>query len=183
MSTFEGLSVAAAFSAIVVNAVVAGAFLWLFRKLGHQVRESVRAGRAGHDRQRLQATIEFYASTLSIRAQLRAVLPGGRDAEAAALLVKEEGDAELTRLVSEYLGQVELLAAGVRTDVFDLTLIERAAGTRLRSIADGYRPWIEHCREQSENPRLYEELLWLAGELERRRAGRIAQSRLSLTTA
>jgi hypothetical protein len=67
------------------------------------------------------------------------------------------------------LNLFELLATGVRTDVFDLLVVERAAGGRILGIASNYRPWIEQRRKLLHAPRLYQEIEWLAEQVEKHR--------------
>jgi hypothetical protein len=105
-------------------------FALQLRALRLQVRQAAQATDSDHRRRRVPATIEFYATTLEKRDQLRKLLPYDRDADAIRDLLaraSKETD-EVGKPVTEYLSLFELLATGVNTDVFDLDTIERVAG-------------------------------------------------------
>ena len=178
VSLFEGLSLAAAFSGVVVSVIAFGVLIWQVRLLARQLGQARDATDRDHERRQKQATIDFYAVTLDKMAELRNTLPYDRDlAGIQDMLSRVNGeDDEVGKAVTEYLSLFELLATGVRTGVFDLSVLERAAGSRIRAIASHYRPWIKQRRELFDNPHLYEELEQLAKEVEDQRKLRLHQS-------
>jgi hypothetical protein len=167
VTSFERLSLVAAFTAIAVNVIVFVAFVWQLRYLGKQVRDASTATQLDHDRRRKQATIEFYTDLLTMRAALSDHVPYDRDAAAVAELLTRaaNGDDIATRAILEHLSLYELFAAGVRTDVFDFSVAWRTAGNRIVAIMDNYRPWIDERRVILGQPGLYYELEWLAKEV------------------
>jgi hypothetical protein len=156
---------------VAVNVVLFVVFALQLVALRRQVQQSKDATNLDHARRRAQATIEFYQSTLEKRKALRAVLPYDGDAAAVAELIEralhESGERES---VTEYLGLFELLAMGTNTGVFDIAVLERMAGTRVRALTQNYMPWISARRAQLEHPKLYSELVALSLHLEARRA-------------
>jgi hypothetical protein len=171
MTQFERLTVIAGFVGIFINVILLGAFVWQLRVLGKQVDQASTATNRDHERRRKQATIDFYASTLQKRAELRTTLPYDRDSAGILVLIEQASvDDKLGKMITEYLNLFELLAAGVNTDVFDFSVVERVAGGRIMAIARNYSPWIEWRRKLLENPRLYLELELLAEWVEKHRA-------------
>jgi len=165
MTSFERASLVAAFAGVFVALIAFVVELGLLRR---QIAQATTSTKLDHARRRMQATIEFYETTLSKRAELRAYLPYDRDAAAVAALLARASheDDEPGKAITEYLGLFELLAAGVRTGVFDHGVIARIAGSRIRAIAANYGPWIEARRRLHGNPALYQEIEWLARSLE-----------------
>ena len=165
MTSFERTSLVAAFAGVLVTLVAFVVELGLLRR---QVAQATTSTKLDHERRRKQATIEFYETTLNKRTELRAHLPYDRDAQAVAGLlasVSHEDD-DAGKAITEYLSLFELLAAGVRSGVFDHDVIQRIAGSRIRAIATNYRPWIEARRQLYSNPALYQEIEWLAQSFE-----------------
>jgi hypothetical protein len=178
VTRIESLSLLAAFSGVFVNVVAFGLLIWQLRILARQLGQARDATALDHDRRQKQATIDFYAVTLDKMAELRAVLPYDRDeAGVQDMLSRVKGeDDQVGKAITEYLSLFELLATGVRTGVFDLSVLERAAGGRIRAIASHYRPWIQQRRELFDNPHLYEELEQLASEIRHHRVLRLQRS-------
>ena len=151
MTQFEQWTLVSAFAGLLVNVILLLAAVWQLRALGKQVGHASTATNQDHERRRKQATIDFYASTLQKRSEFRTILPYDRDS-ASILNLLEQANSEnnqLGKAITEYLNLFELLATGVRTDVFDFSVIERAAGGRIVAIARNYRPWIEQRRSLS----------------------------------
>jgi hypothetical protein len=165
MTSFERASLVAAFAGVLVALV---AFVVELRLLRRQVAQATKSTKLDHERRRMQATIEFYETTLNKRAELRAYLPYDRDAPAVAALIARvlHEDDQAGKAITEYLSLFELLAAGVRTGVFDHDVIKRIAGGRIVAITANYRPWIEARRKLYRNPALYQEIEWLAQSFE-----------------
>ncbi len=142
MSAFERLSIVVAVSGLAINLVAFVGLIWQVRILVRQLRQDREATDRDHDRRQRQATLDFYAVTLDKMAELRSTLPYDRDeAGIREMLSRVTGeDDEIGKAITEYLSLFELLATGVRTGVFDLPVLNRAAGGRIRAIASNYRP-------------------------------------------
>jgi hypothetical protein len=163
MTNFERLSLLATFLGILVNVVLFSVLVQQLRVLGHQVNDASRGTRMDHERRRKQATVEFYTSMITNRPAVTSVLPYDRDAAAIAEFIERaKVDSDLTTAIREHLSLHELLATGIRTDVFDFTVIWLAAGNRIIDIVENYGPWIEERRRILGQPALYLELEMLA---------------------
>ncbi|MGH8910689.1 MAG: DUF4760 domain-containing protein [Egibacteraceae bacterium] len=175
MTAYEQWSLIIGAVGVGINLILFAFFVLQLRVLRQQVDQARKATELDHQRRKAQATIEFYATTLEKRSQLRATLPYDRDADAIRILLERANDEtnEVEKPVMEYLGLFELLATGVNTDVFDLATMERIAGGGIRAMAANYKPWIDHRRRKFDSPLLYVELEELAAVLEKRRAARI----------
>lgn len=99
-------------------------------------------------------------------------IPPDRDHEAVAALVNLSlaGDDQATTLISAYLTTFNFLAVGAQTDAFDRDVIDEAWGGLVISVWNNYRPWIERKRQEHGEPRLWENLEWLAGSMTPRRS-------------
>jgi hypothetical protein len=172
VTRYELLSAASSIGALVIGLATLVALLWQLRLLVKQVALAANATRLDHERRRRQATLDFYATTLAKRSELRAVLPYDRNvAGVHALLARavDEED-EAGNAITGYLSLFESLGAGVRDDVYSFPVVEAVAGGRVLAIVENYRPWIEDRRRHFQNPRLYEHLEWLADQIARHRA-------------
>lgn len=172
MTTFERWSLVIAAAGVAVNMVLFIVFALQLIELRHQVKQSKDATQLDHARRRAQATIAFYQSTLEKRESLRGVLPYDGDAAAIAAVTSRvmlEGG-ELQSIITGYIGLFELLAMGINVGVFDIDVLERMAGTRVRALATNYGPWINARREELGHPRLYSELVELGLRLDARNA-------------
>jgi hypothetical protein len=91
MTLFEKMTIIAAFAGIFINLILLLAVIRQLRVLGKQVSQATLATSLDHERRRKQATIDFYASTLQKRAELRDILPADRDSTAILDLVGQAG--------------------------------------------------------------------------------------------
>lgn len=182
MTQYEGLSITFAAIAVVVNIVLFLVFFLQLRALKTQVRLSEEATERDHARRRQQATVDFYMTTLEKRTELRHTLPYDRNADAIREYVtalKDESETEAL-YVTDYLTMFEMLAGGVNMGIYDLEVIDRLAGSRLRAIYNNYLPWIDQRRRMFDSPSLYCELESLSRSLEARRATKFSESRAQL---
>jgi len=124
--------------------------------LGNQVEigraqneAGLRAVELDHQRRRRQATIDFYAITVEKRSSLGSFLPYDRDRASIDVFVDQIGQEhnEKVRGLMEYLDLFEILATGVRLDVFDIEVVEGIATSQIRDMANFYRPWIMERRD------------------------------------
>lgn len=168
MTQFERLSIAAAFAAVITNLVLFVVFWLQLRQLKRQVQLAEAESALDHRQRRAQATIDYYRTTLEKRSELRSKLPHDSDAEGIRNLINTRlgHDGVIDSAVADYLAMFELLAAGVNTDVLELSVIDRLANRRIRDIAANYGPWIEHRRVELGHPRLCLELTSLATKLQ-----------------
>ncbi|NUT38077.1 MAG: DUF4760 domain-containing protein [Hamadaea sp.] len=177
--------------AAVTNIVVFGVLLWQLRVLRSQITQTGHATLLDHDRRRKQATIEFYATTLHQQRQLREVLPHDRESGKVDRVVRRAlaGDDTLNKAIADYLTLHNLIAVSVRSDVFDVSVIDHIFGGRLMQLEANYRAWVTHARESLNYPTMYSDIEWLAGEVARRRGiarmmpDEAPESEESLTTA
>jgi hypothetical protein len=88
----------------------------------------------------------------------------------------EKDDSGWSHDIADYLTYFEMLATGVNTDVFDLDIIERLAGTRILAIAANYQTWIEFRRAKYSQPRLYQEIVTLADKMQEMRSHKAEDS-------
>jgi Domain of unknown function (DUF4760) len=144
---------------LAVVTAVSAAFLWAQLRAARRDAASVAA------RERRQATMQFFASTLDIRRTMPLALPEDRDHEAIARLLKRlEGTTpEIQReraLLSEYLAWWELTATSINPEVqvFDPRLLELFASGRLMAVWNNYRPFILAERERHGEHDLFAEL-------------------------
>jgi len=169
MNAFEVATVAVGAAGVVLNSVLFVVVVLQLRAVRRQVTAAERTTLLDHQRRKKQATIDFYAMTLESRLSLPANLPFDREADRVTEFLRGVGqtDNSSVRVVTDYLSLFELLATGVNTDVFDLEVISRMAGGRIRAMVRNYGPWIESRREQQNAPMLFAELLHLAKRLEK----------------
>ena len=128
--------------------------------LKRQVEQAQEITARDHDRRSRQATIDFYATTLSKRAEFRSILPYDRDFDDIAQLLElaKQDDGLIDKEITEYLALFELLATGANTGVFDLETLRLIAKGPICAIVDYYGPWIEARRTKYGSPSLYSEL-------------------------
>jgi len=172
MNPYERWSLIAQFAGIMVVVIASIAGVWQLRLLAQQIRHTQQATLQDHERRRKQATLEFYASTHDRQAKMIRIMPNVMDVDAIAALIQpaiQEGDGDAAARISSYLTLYEYLAAGVRADVFDLDVINQAAGAQIVAIAQNYLPYIQHRRELHDIPDAFIELEWLGHQLTRLR--------------
>ncbi|MEV6485924.1 DUF4760 domain-containing protein [Streptomyces sp. NPDC051576] len=164
MTVFEQWSLVAAFGSLGVGVVGFVALAWQLLLLGRSTRQD-------HERRRKQATMEFLADNMNQRKSLfDEGIPHERDHAAIAELIARStsGDERATKLITSYLTSFNLLGVGARSDAFDRQLIDDAWGG-LISVWTNYRPWAEAQRTEHSEPRLWQNLEWLAGHMTHRR--------------
>lgn len=172
MREFEAWSLIIAGGAAVTNIVVFGVLLLQLSYLRRQIRQAQESTELDHGRRRRQATIEFYATTLDRLQRLREDLPHDRDSAAVEAVTRRalSGDDEANKKIAAYLTMHNLVAVSVRSDVFDVVVIDHLFGGRLLALVANYGPWIEHTRRQLSYPTMYSDLEWLADQIAARRA-------------
>ena len=119
-------------------------------------------------REKRQATVAFYMTTLEQRARLKSILPEDWDTERICKFISsalsEDHDAQL-KCISDYLAYFEVLAVGVGANIYDIEVLYTIAEGRLRNIARNYQPYIKTMRERTGLATLYVEFEWLAERL------------------
>ncbi|MFC8274650.1 DUF4760 domain-containing protein [Streptomyces sp. NPDC057271] len=166
MTPYERWSLLASFGTLFVSVVAFGALAWQLLMLSRNTAQD-------HDRRRKQATMEYLTAIMERRKELYdAGIPDERDHVAVSALVSLSlsGDAAATKLITSYLSALNYLGVGTRSDAFDRAVVDQAWGGLIIAVRDNYAPWIEAQRQAHGEPRLYEDLQWLAGEMTPRRA-------------
>ncbi|SEQ87475.1 DUF4760 domain-containing protein [Streptomyces radiopugnans] len=165
MTPYERWSLAASFGTLLVSVLAFGGLAWQLLMLS-------RTTRLDHDRRRKQATMEYLTATMDRRRQLREEgIPDERDQRAVSRLIARAtaGDEAAAGLIAAYLTTYNSLGVGARSDAFDLQVIDQAWGGSIIATWEGYLPWIEGRRQVRGEPRLYEDLEWLAVHMTPRR--------------
>jgi hypothetical protein len=146
---------------LVLSLVGFGALLW-------QLWMIARSTRLDHARRRNQATMDYLSATMERRGNLRARgIPDDRDSVRLTALIDRSvaGDREATGLIAEYLTIFNFLGVATQSDAFDPAVIDQAWGGLIIAVHRNYRSWIDRQRETTGEPRLYEDLEWLAGRM------------------
>ena len=142
--------------------------------LGAQVMLARRAERETAEgqaqewvRQRRKSSLDALLATTRYRESLKDVLPwNDRDRRAVDAFLKEaNGDHQKLAPLREYLNHLEVLAIGVRQDVFDLETVSLSEGGRIIDTVTNYGPYIESVRKELGMPRVYSEIRDLAAKL------------------
>ncbi|MFF0017714.1 DUF4760 domain-containing protein [Streptomyces sp. NPDC005374] len=165
MTSYEQWSLVVSFGSLVVSVVAFAALAWQLLMLSRSTGQD-------HDRRRKQATMEYLTANMERRKALfDEGIPHERDHEAIAALVSLSlaDDERATKLITAYLTAFNFLAVGAQTDAFDREVIDEAWGGIVISVWNNYRPWIEEQRRRHGEPRVWENLEWLAGEMTPRR--------------
>ncbi|WP_393084021.1 DUF4760 domain-containing protein [Streptomyces sp. LN704] len=165
MTSYERWSLIASFGSLLVSVVAFGAVAWQLLMLSRGTAQD-------HDRRRKQATMEYLTANMDRRKALfDEGIPNERDHGAITTLVglSLSGDDRATKLVASYLTTFNFLAVGAQTDAFDRHVIDEAWGGLVISVWNNYRPWVEEQRRRYGEPRVWENLEWLAGEMTPRR--------------
>ncbi len=118
-----------------------------------QIRMAVRSYLADHERRKKQATIEYVREVRPLYKKNREVidLKYGSDVLSdadVAEIVKESG--EIRENLKEILAQLEFLAVGVNTGVFDKDLWFRMSAAYIIRIYQRFHPYIKYV--QKTNP-------------------------------
>ncbi len=119
-------------------------------------------------REKRQATVGFYMTTIVERARLKETLPEDWDTERIGQFISgalsEDHDEQL-KCISDYLAYFEVLAVGIGANIYDIEVLFTIAEGRLLNIARNYQPYIQTMRERTGLGTLYIEFEWLAGRL------------------
>jgi hypothetical protein len=164
---YERLSLIAASAAVFVSVATFVAFMWQIRIALRQVAQAAESTKRDHERRRKQATLDFYATTLEKRSQLRSILPYDRNVVGVRDLLSTatDEDSDAGHAITDYLSLFESLGAGVATDVYSFPVVDAVAGGRVLAIAENYGPWIRNRRQHFGTPKLYEHLEALADRI------------------
>jgi hypothetical protein len=119
-------------------------------------------------REKRQATIDFYMTTIEQRARLKETLPEDWDTERIETFINSafsrEHDAQL-KCISDYLAYFEVLAVGIGANIYDLEVLFTIAEGRLLQVSRNYQPYVKAMREKTGLATLYIEFQWLAERL------------------
>ncbi|MPY63273.1 DUF4760 domain-containing protein [Streptomyces spongiae] len=166
MTSYERWSLLASFGSLLVSVVAFGALAWQLLLLSRNTGQD-------HERRRKQATMEYLTANMDRRKALfDEGIPDERDHEATAALINRSlsGDDQATKLITSYLTTFNFLAVGAQSDAFDREVIDEAWGGLIIAVWNGYRPWAEAQRKEHGEPRVWDNLEWLAGQMEPRRS-------------
>lgn len=106
------------------------------------------------------------------RPHFRGIEPGGvpyeHDSDVLATFVDEcinkpHGQADLA--LRRYLSLFEALGAAVNEGVFDLAVMQRIDGPRIKALSEGLVPYIEHRARETGNRDIYGEFMRFAEQL------------------
>ena len=147
-----------------------------------RIQVAVATLKADHERRRKQATIDFMIQLRPVWQESHRLLDerfgSGPLAEQALDEIKSNRDAR--DIISQLLGNLEHMAVGANTGVFDRDLLFRTSAYFLTNIYHRLRPYIK--RVQAGLPTAYVEFEQLAMEFDERRrtkpptAGQIVHS-------
>ncbi len=166
VTSYELWSLVGSFGSLTVSVIAFGALAWQLLLLSRSTAQD-------HDRRRKQATMEYLTANMDRRKELfDEGIPNERDHEAIAALISLSlsGDPQSTKLITTYLTTFNFLAVGAQTDAFDRRVIDEAWGGLVIAVWNSYQPWIEAKRQEYGEPRLWENLEWLAGRMAPRRS-------------
>ncbi|MEU6538956.1 DUF4760 domain-containing protein [Streptomyces sp. NPDC047000] len=165
MTSYESWSLVASFGSLLVSVVAFAAVAWQLILLSRSTEQD-------HDRRRKQATMEYLTANMDRRKLLfDEGIPHERDEAGIAALISRSlsGDDDTTKLITAYLTTFNFLAVGAQTDAFDRDVIDEAWGGIVLAVWNNYRPWAEAQRERHGEPRVWENLEWLAHRMTPRR--------------
>jgi len=117
-----------------------------------QIKQRVKVSRADHDRQKKQATIEYYNSLSSDSYEFLDDIKGRK-----LDLSLVNSDKTLRKSVIRYLSRLERLSVGVRNDVYDFNIINLMSGRFLIKKYEQFEIFIKESRIQKKAPVLYKE--------------------------
>jgi hypothetical protein len=154
-------------------AAVASGFAALFTLLGAivviwQIRRVRKQAEEDYKRRRQQAAIDFYSVSLDQRAEWQLLLPPDRESGLISDLIDEAlkaGREEKRRIIHNYLGFWELLAAAIKEGVIDEPTAVRIARGRVVAVCKNYARFVETERTRQHAPKLYCELEDLARKI------------------
>jgi len=140
-----------------------------------QIRNVLEQATAKASRLKRQATIDFYMSTLERLANWRIELPDEWDKEAVSAYIDriyEPNHQEEGRTLASYLGYFETIAMAVRSDIYDLVVLDGIAGSRIVNITNNYRVFFQRRRAEVRASSAYENVEWLGRQITQLRKSR-----------
>ncbi|MFD8231139.1 DUF4760 domain-containing protein [Streptomyces sp. NPDC059696] len=167
MTSYERWSLLASFGSLGISLIAFVALAWQLLLLS-------RSTARDHDRRRKQATMEYLTANMDRRKALfDEGIPNERSPEDIAALIDRSlsGDDRATNLITAYLTTFNFLAVGAQCDAFDREVIDESWGGLVIAVWNNYRPWAEAQRRRYGEPRVWENLEWLAGQMAPRRPG------------
>jgi uncharacterized protein YajQ (UPF0234 family) len=134
------------------------------------------------ERARQQSTLEFLATTLERRYDLRNKVPSEVNvAEVKQFIEIARADTATMKILYEYLNYWELLASGVNAGILDVEVVNASSGTSVINIWKAYHELTKQIRTTEKHPTLYKEIQELATtlqELRQRRSTAVLDSGL-----
>jgi hypothetical protein len=134
-----------------------------------QLRAGIRSFKADHERRRKQATIEFITKIRPIWDENQRILDEtfGEDTLTAEAIARLEDEPETRHVLRSLLANLEFMAVGMNTGVFDKDLLYRMAASYLIGIYHRLRPYINHV--QRTNPYTYIEFEEIVSRFEEKK--------------
>lgn len=138
-----------------------------------QLRDNLALSNKETLRVKRQATVDFYMATQQKVGEWRSVLPGDWDKRKINTFIRRayrRGGEEKRLTLANYLGYFEALSVAIRADIYDLTVFDSIAGSRIINICENYHNFFLARRKEVGSDLAYRNLEWLAVELRRLRA-------------
>lgn len=147
---------------LIIGVAMAGLVIW-------QIRVATLTIKADHERRRKQATIDFMLQVRPIWQESQRLLDErfGEGTLSGEALEEIQKNRDARDVISRLLGNLEHLAVGVNTGVFDRELLFRTSASFISKIYHRLRPHIK--KVQSGLPTAYIEFEQLAVGFEDRR--------------
>ena len=145
---------------VIVTAVGAAAAVGSLTFVGVQLQRDRR-------RQSYEDLTKLIDDNVAVVRDLRQRYGDRLSAEEAERVFTDHCRLEERRLLRQLLNDLETLALGCRRKTLDLRAVEDLARTSIVNTYERYREFVR--LGQARNPKAYEHLEWLVGELERRR--------------
>ncbi len=129
---------------------------------------SLYYNRKDHERRRKQATIEYFEEMTSklynVQAKFNLKLTQ-LDIDIDML----DTDLELLKDATEVLAAFERLCVGVNTNIFDIDILDRMAGSYLIIMYTRFSPYIEKVRRDSSRINSYKEFECVVDKIKKKR--------------
>jgi hypothetical protein len=130
-------------SAVLISALILVVISLQLRLLKRQLDEHKEEIMKDIWRRRAEATTDAVLATLVSQTE-DAHLPSDFDRDAIDEILNDmDHTSVIERKVRRYLGQFELLAAGVNADVYDPKILEHVAGPRVIAVSRNYSSYID----------------------------------------
>jgi hypothetical protein len=144
--------------------------LWQIRLLRLQINQAKDAVIDQQWRARRHSTLEFYGSTQDRRLGFLTEVPSLKDMAATRSFIELAlQDNTTTITLRRFLNYYELIAAGVNDDIFDITIMDRVAGTTIMNIWRRYGAYIIRLRREEDHASMFQEIEQLAASIALRR--------------